>query len=190
MRIVRFFLPILFLLAPSITNAQSLLYCYKGDDYLPVANVIAGVPMCFTGDSLLKGKRADLILYPSTDFGEGFIDIEVVEHSREGVVNQKGVLYFVSTRGWYLLHCKITADRDMQDCYGALRFDEYGRCSFYMKSLGDLKVGETKTFRVYMKLGYEMPERLHLFSGMNEIRTSLIPRRYEYDANLIDYASN
>ncbi len=190
MKIVRLLVPLIALSVSSFASAQSLLQCLKDGDYLPVASVSSGAPMCFTGDSLLKGKRADLVMSPAESFGEGFVDVEIRKHSREGVVENDGVVQFVSIKGWYLFLCNITPDRDLNDCYYAVCFDTYGLKSYYTRSLGHLKANQTTTLRVYMKLGYEMPDQLHMFSGMEELRTSLVPTGYQYDSGDLVYASN
>lgn len=173
----------------STAQAQSILYCQLGDELVPVQSVRGSVPMCFTGDSLVKGKQKDVIMVPAESFGEGFIDIEVVKNKRGGVFNNNGVLQFESPRGWFLLICRLVADRDIPDCYFTIGFDQYGEKSCYSRSLGDLKEGEEKSLRVYLKLGYEMPDQLHVFSGMEEIRTSLLPSNYQYQQGELVFAS-
>ncbi len=172
-----------------IAEAQSLLYCQFGDELLPVESVKGSSPMCFTGDSLVKGKQKDLVILPAERFGDGYIEIEIIKNKREGVSNNNGLLQFESSRGWYLLICRLVADRDIDDCYYSIGFDHYGEKSCYTKSLGNLKKGEKKYLRVYMKLGYEMPDQLHVFSGMDEIRTSLLPSAYRYDQGQLVFAS-
>jgi len=189
MRVPFSFFVFVFFCLGSAVQAQSLLYCQYGDELLPVESVRGSVPMCFTGDSLVKGKQKDQVMFPAEQFGEGFIEIEIVKNKRGGVFNNGGVLQFESPRGWYLLVCRLIADRDIPDCYFTIGFDQYGEKSCYSRSLGDLKEGETKSLRVYLKLGYEMPDQLHVFSGMDEIRTSLLPTEYQYEEGELVFAS-
>lgn len=190
MRTLPLFYIFVFLLVGPAMRAQSVLYCQFGNEYLPVESVKSGNPMCFTGDSLVKGNSNDLVIAPADQFGEGFIDIEIVTNKREGVIDNDGILQFQSPQGWYLLICRLIPDRDFSDCYLSLGLDRYGEKSFYPRSIGELKQGEEKSLRLYIKLGYEMPDQLHLFSGMEEIRTSLLPFEYSYDQGQLVFASN
>lgn len=174
----------------SFSHAQSLLYCQIEDEFLPVAEVKGGRPLCFTGYSLVKGSSDSVIMAPERNFGQGFIDLEIVENERDGVANKGGVLQFTSHRSWYLLICKLVPDRDLPNCYFTLKLDSYGEKTHYLGSLGDLVAGEEKTLRVFVKLKYEMPDQLHIFSGMEEIRTSLVPTVYEYDEGELFFAAN
>ncbi len=189
MRVSPFLLALLLLAPSGIVQAQSLFYCSVGDETLPVAAVRAGDPLCFTGDSLVKGHRKKAVLHPVTSFGEGFVEVEVVKESRSGVTQIDGVLHFESSRNWYLLVCRLVPDRDMSDCYFSIQFDTYGKTSYLFRSLGEMKSGEEKMLRVYLKLNYEMPKQLHVFSGMEEIRTSLIPAPYRYEGGGLAFAS-
>ncbi len=189
MRVPQFLIAITLFALSGYVQAQSLFYCPVDDESLPVASVKAGDPLCFTGDSLVKGHRKQAVLHPATSFGEGFVDIEVVKESRSGVSEIDGVLHFESSRTWYLLVCRLVPDRDMSDCYFSIQFDTYGKTSYLFRSLGELKSGEEKMLRVYLKLNYEMPKQLHLFCGMEEIRTSLIPASYRYESGGLAFAS-
>ncbi len=180
MRIPQRYWAILVLASACQLPAQSLFYCQFGDDYLPVASVKGGVPLCFTGDSLVKGNAKDAVLAKADQFGEGFVEIEILKNDRDGVENHGGVLKFKDSRSWYILVCRLIPDRDMVDCYASIGFDSYGKKSYILRSLGNLKAGEPKMLNVYLKLNYEMPEQLHVFSGMDEIRSTLLPTEYQY----------
>ena len=170
-------------------SAQSLLYCQIEDDVFPVAEVKGGRPLCFTGDSLVKGSSESITMVPERSFGQGFIDVEIVKNERDGVANNGGVLEFTSHRSWYLLICKLVPDRDLPNCYFTLKLDSYGDKSHYLGSLGDLVAGEEKMLRVFVKLKYEMPDQLHIFSGMEEIRTSLVHSVYQYEEGQLIFAA-
>lgn len=172
------------------SHAQSLLYCDIEGNFLPVAEVKGGRPLCFTGDSLVKGSSENIVMAPERSFGQGFIDVEIVKNTREGVTDNRGVLQFTSHRSWYLLICNLMPDIDMPNCYFSLKLDSYGEKSYYLGSLGDLVAGEEKMLRVFVKLQYEMPDQLHIFSGMEEIRTSLVPTVYEYEEGELIFAAN
>lgn len=162
------------------TKAQSVLSCLVDGAYLPVAEIRSTVPYCFTGDGVVRGKKKQLALFPAERFAEGFVEIEIRRNQRAGVVKRDGILLFTSQRDWYSFIATIIPDRDLPDCYFAFGFDHYGVKSYYTKALGDLVAGKKRTIRVYTKLGYEMPDQIHIFSGMEELRTSLIPNGYFY----------
>ncbi len=190
MKYCRSLLLVVLFLIPFSINAQSVLYCLNDGQYLPVAEVNRGIPLCFTGDDLIRGSAKKLTLLPSDSFAEGFLKIDIRKNERAGVTKSGGVLMFNSSQNWYTLICDVTSDADLSDCYFALGFDTYGKKSFYCRSLGPLKAGKKKTLRVYVKLGYEMPDNLHFFSGMEEIRTSLVPINYSYEDGHFELASN
>ena len=173
----------------SILSAQSLLFCQIEDEVLPVAEVKAGRPLCFTGDSLIKGSSESVTMVPERSFGQGFIDVEIIRNERDGVADNGGVLEFTAHRSWYLLVCKLVPDRDLTNCYFTLKLDSYGEKSHYLGSLGDLVAGEEKMLRVFVKLKYEMPDQLHIFSGMEEIRTSLVHSVYQYEEGELIFAA-
>ena len=157
-----------------------MLNCLMDGEYLPVAEIRNTVPYCFTGDYVVRGSKKALKLLPADEFTDGFVEVAVSKNERAGVVNDNGILTFTSPREWYSFVATITPDRDLSDCYFAVGFDTYGVKSYYTKALGDLTAGKKRTIRVYMKLGYEMPDQLHIFSGMEEVRTSLVPSDYSY----------
>ena len=189
MNVCRIFLVVFLALTPVSLLAQSLLYCLQDGEYLPVAEVNRGAPLCFTGDDLVKGSAKSLTLLPAESFADGFLKIEVKKNLRMGVAKKDGILMFSSSQNWYTLLCDVISDRDIEDCYYAIAFDTYGVKSFYCRSLGPLKAGKRKSLRVYVKVGYEMPNQIHFFSGMEEIRTSMIPMTYFYQNGSLEFAS-
>ena len=180
MKFARYFWIVLLLSSLAEVSAQSVLNCLIGGKYLPVAEIRNTIPYCFTGDSVVRGSKKELALLPADEFADGFVEVAVNKNERSGVVNENGILVFVSPRDWYSFVATITPDRDLSDCYFAVGFDTYGVKSYYTKALGDLEAGKNRTIRVYMKLRFEMPDQLHIFSGMEEIRTSLVPSDYSY----------
>jgi len=170
-------------------KAQSSLSCLVDGEYLPVFEVRNKTPYCFTGDGLIKGRRDNLTLLSTEDFTDGFAQIEILKNVRAGVSREDGLLIFASSSDWYLLIAKITPDRDLNDCYFSLGFDTYGTKSYLIRDLGDLEAGKSRVIQVYVKLGYEMPEQLHLFSGMEEVRTTLMSEKYSYENGRLLLAS-
>lgn len=168
---------------------QSVLHCHVDGMWMPVEEMKGAQPYCFTGDSLVKGSREDMTLLPTADFGEGFIDIEIKANMRQGVVQKDGILRFTSDKSWYLMKARVVSDTDLENCYYAMRFDTYGTYSYYCRPIGDLKAGKPKTIEIFMRLGYEMPQQLHVFSGMEEIRTTLVPTAYSYNFGHFTIAS-
>lgn len=180
-------IPALVLAATLTTMAmgQSVLHCLEGGRLFPVMELRGKAPYYFTGDALERGSGEGLRLVPGERFAEGFIDLKVREQFREGVSKKGGTVTFSGRPEWYLLVCEITPDRDFENCYYALSLDTFGKKSYYARPLGDLQAGKTRFLRVYVKLDYEMPDQLHIFSGMSEIRTTLIPRSYAYEYGML-----
>lgn len=168
--------------------AQSSLNCDIDGDFLPVFEIKGRMPYCFTGDDLVKGEPEALTMLPTSKFGEGFIEVSVVKNERRGVVSQDGLLRFTSRQARYRLHAKIVSQTDLSNCYFAMRFDTYGKMSYLCNSLGDLEAGKVYSLDISTKLGYEMPQQLHIFSGMEEIRTSLVPIAYDYEEGVFRLA--
>ena len=180
MKFARYIGIVLLLSSFTEARAQSVLNCLLDGMYLPVAEIRNTVPYCFTGDSVIRGEKKALTLLPADSFTEGFVKIDIRRNRRAGAVYQDGILTFASPRDWYSLIATIIPDRNLSDCFFAVGFDTYGVKSYYTKAIGDLTAGKKRTIRVYMKLGYEIPEQIHIFSGMEELRTSLVPSDYYY----------
>lgn len=169
--------------------AQSALHCLHDGMWLPVAEVKGTMPYCFTGDDLVKGSKEEMTLLPVEDFAEGFIDVKVLKNVREGVSNSDGILRFSRDKAWYLMKATLVSDIDIEDCYYALRFETYGTFSYYCRPIGALQAGKPKSVEIFMKVGYEMPQQLHIFSGMEEVRTTLVPTEYSYNYGKFTIAS-
>lgn len=172
---------LLSVLGVSRVNAQSALHCLIDGGWLPVAEMKGKVPYCFTGDGLVKGDAESVTMLPVSDFADGFLKVELVSNTRSGVVDNGDVLQFTSREGWYQMTAMVTSDVDLDDCYYVMRFEMYGEIKFYCRPIGALKAGKTQRVELFTKLGYEMPQQLHIYSGMEEVRSSLVPHEYRYE---------
>ncbi len=170
--------------------AQSQLHCLQDGLLYPVAEMRSGAPYYDAGDRLIRGSRKSLTMLPSSEFGYGFIRVEILENVRSGKPSTKSSLKFGPERAWYLLKARVVADIDLEDCYCVLRFESYGEVTFRLKSLGNLKAGQARTFEIFTSVGYETPQQLHIYSGKEEIRSSLVPGDYRYDFGQLVMASN
>lgn len=161
-------------------QAQSTLHCLEKGSWLPVFEVKGGNPYCFTGDGLVKSAEEKVTMLSSSSFGNGFLEVEVLENVRSGVANSDGLLRFTAEHGWFRFSARVTAQEDIEDAYFIMRFDKLGDAEFTCKSIGDMKAGKPKLISVFRKLDFQMPEQLHFYSGMEEIRTNLVPSSYDY----------
>ncbi len=116
----------------------------------------------------------------SNRFSDNYIDVEILENIRSGVVKTDGALQFTSEHGWLQFTARVTAREDISDAYFVMRYIELGEAEFSCESIGNMKAGKSKIVKIFRKLGYEMPEQLHFYSGMQEIRTNLVPSSYTY----------
>ena len=164
------------------SRAQSGVHCLIDGSWLPVAEIKGKVPYCFTGDGLAKGELDAVTMLPAEEFGEGFLKVTLESNKRTGVVDGgDDVLRFTSREGWYQMTALVTSDVDLSDCYYVMRFESYGEIKLLCRPIGALKAGKPQRIEIYTKLRYEMPQQLHIYSGMEELRTSLIPGAYRYD---------
>lgn len=161
-------------------NAQSTLHCLEDGAWLPVYEVRGGAPYCFTGDGLLKSAPEKLTMLSNTHFSDGYLEVEILENIRSGVVTSDGAPRFTSDRGWFQFAARVTASEDITDAYFIMRYDRLGEAAYSVKSIGDIKAGKSKLITLFKKLDYEMPEQLHFYSGMEEIRSNLVPASYTY----------
>lgn len=161
-------------------QAQSSLHCLVDDSWLPVFEVKRETPLCFTGDSFINGSEERLTMLSSPEFAEGFIEVKIVENTRQGVVKSGEVLQFTSARGWFQFAAKVTADRDIEDAYFVMRYEQFGETIFTCREIGSLKAGKPRMITILKRLEYEMPKQLHIYSGTEEIRTNLVPTSYTY----------
>ncbi|MDQ8204516.1 hypothetical protein [Pelagicoccus sp. SDUM812003] len=175
--------------ASNVVQAQSSLHCLMEGSWLPVAEVKGREPYCFTGDSLVRADQAEVAMLPEKSFEQGYIEVEVISNKRGGIQNREAGVQFVSSNGWYELIARLKPDRDLDDCYLVLRFDSFGDVRYYVQGLGDLKEGKAKRINVFTKVQYEMPQQLHLYSGMLEVRSSLVPNEYCYSGGELLFAS-
>lgn len=160
--------------------AQSALHCLEDGSWLPVYGVKGGVPYCFTGDGLIKSSDEKLTMLSHPRFGPGYLEVKILENVRSGVVQTEGVPHFTAKTGWFQFSARVTAREDLSDVYFVMRFDQLGEAAFSCKSIGDLKAGQSRTISLLKKLSYQMPEQLHFYVGMEEIRTNLVPSSYTY----------
>lgn len=161
-------------------QAQSSLHCLEDGAWLPVYEIRGGIPYCFTGDGLLKSSSEKLTMLSNTEFGSGYLEVEILENVRSGVVKTDGISNFTAAQGWFQFTARVTAHEDVDDAYFIMRYDELGEAAFSCKWIGDMKAGQVKSITLFKKLDYEMPEQLHFYSGMEEVRTNLVPSRYTY----------
>ncbi len=161
-------------------HAQSALHCLESGSWLPVFEVKGGSPYCFTGDGLVKSSSDKLTMLSNPTFSEGYLEVEILENIRSGVSSADGALRFTSEYGWFQFTARVTAHEDVGDAYFVMRYDKLGDAAFSCKSIGSLKAGKSKLITIFKKLEYEMPEQLHFYSGMEEIRTNLVPSSYTY----------
>lgn len=161
-------------------HAQSALHCLESGSWLPVFEVKGGFPYCFTGDGLVKSSSEKLTMLSNPHFSEGYLEVEILENIRSGVSSADGALRFTSESGWFQFTARVTATEDVRDAYFIMRYDKLGDAAFSCKSIGTLKAGKSKVITLFKKLEYEMPEQLHFYSGMEEIRTNLVPSSYTY----------
>lgn len=161
--------------------SQSTLHCLHEDSWFPVTRVKGKVPYCFTGDSLARGSESKLTMLPAESFRSGFVHANVISNSRTGVVKNDEGFRYLSDSGWYQLTVELISDEDMTDCFYVMRFEAFGDVKFYCRPIGSLVAGKKKRIEIFKKVGYEMPQQLHIYSGMDEIRTTFIPGSYRYD---------
>ncbi|EDY81320.1 hypothetical protein VDG1235_938 [Verrucomicrobiia bacterium DG1235] len=162
-------------------KAQSSLHWMQDGAWLPVYEVRGSSPYCFTGDGLVKGDDKELTMLSSEAFGDGYLEVEIIENKRSGVVRNDGALRFSSEKGWFQFNARVSSDRDIEDAYFVMRFDRFGESSYLCRSLGSLKAGKGKSISIFTQLRYEMPKQLHFYSRTEEIRTSLVPTGYRYE---------
>ena len=162
---------------------QSVLHSLKDGAFFPIVELKGRMPYCVTGYGIEKALKDKVTLLPSEDFVNGFVDVEIIANKRKGIATTSGssLNRFTSHNSWYSLKCRIVSNADLEDCFYALRFDTFGKSSFYCRSIGDLKAGKSKLIEVFMKINYEMPKQLHIFSGAGELRTTLVPGAYSYE---------
>lgn len=184
------FVFVLGLFVCSLSAAQSSLQCLDNDTWLPVYEVRGKTPYCFTGDDLVRGDSETLTMLSSEEFGDGFLEVKIIENARSGVVNTDGFLRFTAERGWFQFSAKVKSTVDIDDAYFVMRLDCYGEASYICGSLGSLKAGKSRTVAILTQLQYEMPKQLHFFSGSSEIRSDLIPTNYRYEYGTFLLASN
>lgn len=161
-------------------QAQSVLHCLENGSWLPVFEIRGETPYCFTGDGLVKSSSEKLTMLSNQTFSKGFLEVEILENIRSGVENVDGGLRFTSEKGWFQFVARVTALQDVSDAYYTMRYNSLGEAVFYCGSIGDLKAGKSKTITIFRILKFEMPEQLHFYSEMEEIRTNLVPSRYTY----------
>lgn len=169
-----------FLLFSAAASGQSTLHWLKDESWYPVYEVKGNIPYCFTGDSLVRGNSDELTMLSARDFAPGFLNVEILENRRQGVSKVEGTLQFTSNTGMFTFSARVTSEVDMDDVYYVMRFKRMGEATFTCRSIGSLKAGKPKRIDILMRLGYEMPEQLHFYSGMEEIRTNLVPHTYSY----------
>ncbi len=116
----------------------------------------------------------------SSEFGKGYLKVEILENTRSGVDSSGGAPRFTAEHGWFQFSARVTAQQDSSDVYFVMRYNRLGEAAFNCKSLGDMRAGQTKIITFFKKLDYEMAEQLHFYSGMEEIRTNLVPSSYTY----------
>lgn len=184
------FLSILTFFACSFGMGQSSLHCLDGGVWLPVHEVRGNFPYCFTGDGLVRGNRESLTMLSSERFGQGFLQVEILENKRAGVVKSGEELHFVKQTGWYEFTARVTAVEDVEDAYCVMRFDQFGEASFVLRKIGDLEAGQSRTIAILTQLTFEMPKQMHFYSGTEEIRTNLVPDSYRYEYGRFLLASN
>lgn len=172
---------LLSVLGVSSVSAQSALHSLIDGGWVPVAEMKGKIPYCFTGDGLVKGDEDRVTMLPVSDFGEGFVKVDLVSNQRSGVDRSDEVLRFTSREGWYQMTALVTSDVDLSDCYYVMRFEMYGEIKFYCRPIGTLSAGKTQRVELFKKLGFEMPQQLHIYSGMEEVRSSLVPGEYRYE---------
>jgi len=158
-----------------------MLSSFVQGEYLPVVEIKNMIPYCFTGDAVIRGKKKQLTLVESDVFADGFVEVHIKKNQRDGVYTDNGLLRFSSKEDRYLFVATFTADRDINDCFVALGFDTFGKKSYHVRSLGKLEAGKKRNLHVFIRVGFEMPDNLHFFSGMEEVRTSLVPGYYSYE---------
>lgn len=169
-----------FLLLANSMCGQSTLHWLSDGLWHPVYEVRGNVPFCFTGDDLVRGDPKDLTMLSAPAFGSGYLKVDILENRREGVVKMNGGLKFTSENGTFRFSGRVMSDVDIEDVYYVMRFKKVGSAAFVCRSLGSLKAGKPKRIEIFLRLDYEMPEQLHFYSGMEEIRTNLVPDSYDY----------
>ncbi|WP_309029111.1 hypothetical protein [Pelagicoccus enzymogenes] len=156
------------------------MHCLEDGAWLPVYEVRGNFPYCFIGDGLLKSSSDRVTMLSSKAFADGYLEVEILENTRSGVVQSDGVPRFTANAGWFQFTARVTAMDDVSDAYFVMRYDKLGEAAFSCRSIGDMKAGQSKVITLFKKLQYEMPEQLHFYTGMEEIRTNLVPSSYTY----------
>lgn len=174
----------------SLLLGQSSMYSLAEGVLLPVYEIRAKTPYCFTGDRLVRTGTETLTQLSSERFGEGFLEVEILENKRAGVIREGEELRFVRQSAWYEFTARVTATEAVIDGYCVMRFDSFGEASYVCRSLGDMELGESRVVSILTHLDYEMPKQIHFYSGTEEIRTNLIPDRYTYEYGRFLLAAN
>lgn len=156
---------------------------------MPVYDIRGNVPYCYDGDSLVKSNTRNITMLASESFGHGFLEIKILENKRSGVVKNGEELRFLSKSGRFEFVARVTAIEDVEDVFCVLRFEQFGEARYVCRKLGSLSAGKSKVVSILTQLEYEMPEQIHFYSGNQEIRTSLVPARYEYSYGNFELAS-
>ncbi|MBC2605590.1 hypothetical protein [Pelagicoccus albus] len=170
--------------------SQSSVYCMQNGSWLPVYEVRNNAPYCFTGDSLVKADSQSLTMLASESFGHGFVEVEILENKRSGVIQNDQGLRFVTDKGRFDFVARVKATTDVEDLYCVMRFNKYGDAKFVCHRIGSLKRGGSSLITFSLQLKYEMPEQIHFYSGTEEIRSNLVPASYAYQFGDFLLASN
>lgn len=171
-------------------SGQSVLQCLSDGAWHQVEEMRGKTPYYADGYGMSRANAENVALTSVDAFGPGFVNVEVVENKRQGVVDEDGLLKFIAPRSWYRLKATLVADVDLENCYYVLKMDDYGDSAYVCKSLGTLKEGEPRVVEIMIRVRYEMPQQLHIFSEGREVRTTLVPRSYTYNYGSFMFATN
>ncbi len=85
---------------------------------------------------------------------------------------------------------KLSADRDLDDCYGLLTFIAQGSIQRKLVPIGDLSARKPKEIEVELRTQIDAPGSLHLFSRSLEVRSNEHPDTYDVQAFYADLLKN
>ena len=113
-----------------------------------------------------KADWAENKITASDSFGKGFVEISVInvetpiEHSKKSQTVNKPLFKY---------EAKVTADTDLDYCYGVLVYLVNGNPTTYFRSIGSLKKGRPRKLKIETTEIVSKVGKLHIFSKGEEI---------------------
>ncbi len=125
-------------------------------------------------------------LFPSSSFGEGWIDAsDIVSEKRQ--YKKKGTQAKQIDNEYFHYEAILRSDVDLTNCFCVLTFAGDGGRSVFLQDIGKLVKGKDKKIELEIIANVSKIGRLHVFSSGFEIKSTLVPK--EYDLLKDEYAA-